>query len=120
MFNYLLDAGGMLFRGPAITVLVEALLAGGNADFQEAQDAIGRLEAARTEPRLVPRTADAAVARFLARAQASPQLTHAFGIATAIWRDRSASTGISLGPRRWHNVGRPGRRSPRCLETDHI
>jgi adenylate cyclase len=51
VFNYLLDTGGMLFRGPAITVLVEALLArGGKADVQEAQDTIGQLEAARTEP----------------------------------------------------------------------
>jgi adenylate cyclase len=54
VFNYLLDTGGMLFRGPAITVLVEALLArGGKADLQEAQDTIGRLEAARTEPGFV-------------------------------------------------------------------
>jgi adenylate cyclase len=54
VFNYLLDTGGMLFRGPAITVLVEALLArGGEADFQEAQDTIGRLQAARTEPGFV-------------------------------------------------------------------
>jgi adenylate cyclase len=54
VFNYLLGTGGMLFRGPAITVLVEALLArGGKADFQEAQDTIGRLEAARTEPGFV-------------------------------------------------------------------
>ena len=54
VFNYLLDTGGMLFRGPAITLLVEALLArGGNADFQVAQDAIGRLEVARTEPGFV-------------------------------------------------------------------
>ncbi|MFG1934506.1 adenylate/guanylate cyclase domain-containing protein [Mycobacterium sp. NPDC048908] len=51
VFNYLLDTGGMLFRGPAITVLVEALLArGGKADVQEAHDTIGQLEAARTEP----------------------------------------------------------------------
>jgi len=54
VFNYLLDTGGMLFRGPAITVLVEALLArGGKGDFPEAQDTIGRLEAARTEPGFV-------------------------------------------------------------------
>ena len=54
MFNYLLDTGGMLFRGSAITVLVEALLArGGKGDFPEAQDTIGRLEAARTEPGFV-------------------------------------------------------------------
>ena len=54
VFNYLLDMGGMLFRGPAITVLVEALLArGGKGDFPEAQDTIGQLEAARTEPGFV-------------------------------------------------------------------
>ena len=54
VFNYLLDTGGMLFRGPAITVLVEALLArGGKGDFPEAQDTIGQLEAARTEPGFV-------------------------------------------------------------------
>jgi len=54
VFNYLLDTGGMLFRGSAITVLVEALLArGGKGDFPEAQDTIGQLEAARTEPGFV-------------------------------------------------------------------
>jgi adenylate cyclase len=54
VFDYLLDTGGMLFRGPAITVLVEALLArGGKADLQEAQDTIGRLEVAGTEPGFV-------------------------------------------------------------------
>jgi len=54
VFNYLFDTGGMLFRGPAISVLVEALLArGSKADFQEAQDTIGGLEAARTEPGFV-------------------------------------------------------------------
>jgi adenylate cyclase len=53
MFNYLLDRGGMLWRGPAITVLVESLLArGGGADLKEAHDTIGRLEA-MTEPGFV-------------------------------------------------------------------
>jgi adenylate cyclase len=52
-FNYLLDTGGMLWRGPAITVLVESLLArGGGADLKEAHDLIGRLEAV-TEPGFV-------------------------------------------------------------------
>ena len=52
-FNYLLDTGGMLWRGPAITVLVESLLArGGGADLKEAHDTIGRLEAV-TEPGFV-------------------------------------------------------------------
>ena len=62
MFNYLLDMGGMLFRGPAITVLVEALLArGGKGDFPEAQARIGQLQAARRRAGVrVARTADAA------------------------------------------------------------
>ncbi len=54
VFNELLDTGGMLWHGPAITILVESLLArGGDADLLEAQDAIGRLEAVPTEPGLV-------------------------------------------------------------------
>jgi hypothetical protein len=53
-FNELLDTGGMLWHGPAITILVEPLLArGGDADLLEAQDAIGRLEAVPTETGLV-------------------------------------------------------------------
>ena len=62
VFNYLLDTGGMLFRGPAITVLVEALLArGGKGDFPEAQARIGQLQAARRRAGVrVARTADAA------------------------------------------------------------
>ena len=54
VFNELLETGGMLWHGPAITILVESLLArGGDADLLEARDAIGRLEAVPTEPGLV-------------------------------------------------------------------
>ena len=45
------DTGEMIFRGPATTVLVEALLArGSNADLEHAQRAIDRLASVPTEP----------------------------------------------------------------------
>ena len=54
VFNELLDTGGMLWHGPAITILVESLLTrGGDTDLLEAHDAIGQLEAVPTEPGLV-------------------------------------------------------------------
>jgi adenylate cyclase len=53
-FDYLMDNGGMLWHGSAITVLVEALLArGGESDLREAQDAIDRLDGVPTDPGLV-------------------------------------------------------------------
>ena len=46
--------GEMIFRGPATTVLVEALLSRGSAaDLTDAQDAIDRLAAVPTEPGFV-------------------------------------------------------------------
>jgi adenylate cyclase len=48
------DTGEMIFRGPATTVLVEALLGRGRAaDLTDAQDAIDRLAMAPTEPGFV-------------------------------------------------------------------
>jgi adenylate cyclase len=48
------DTGEMIFRGPATTVLVEALLSRGRAaDLTDAQDAIDRLAAVPTEPGFV-------------------------------------------------------------------
>jgi len=48
------DTGEMIFRGPATTVLVEALLSRGRAaDLADAQDAIDRLAAVPTEPGFV-------------------------------------------------------------------
>jgi adenylate cyclase len=92
LFNYLLDTGGMLFRGPTITVLVEALLArGGKADLQEAQDTIGRLEAARTEPGFVFHELPMLRLRaLLARA-------HGDAAAYAHFRDRYRDMARSLG-----------------------
>lgn len=53
-FDYLMDNGGMLWHGSAITVLVEALLArGGESDLREAQDAIDRLDGVPTDPGFV-------------------------------------------------------------------
>jgi adenylate cyclase len=53
-FDYLMDTGGMLWHGSAITVLVEALLArGGESDLREAQDAIDRLDGVPTDPGFV-------------------------------------------------------------------
>jgi adenylate cyclase len=54
VFNELLDTGGMLWHGPAITILVESLLArGGDADLLAVREAIDRLEAVPTEPGIV-------------------------------------------------------------------
>jgi adenylate cyclase len=54
MLNELLDTGGMLWHGPAITILVESLLArGADADLREAQAAIDRLASLPTDPGFV-------------------------------------------------------------------
>jgi adenylate cyclase len=48
------DTGEMIFRGPATTVLVEALLSrGSTADIKDAEHAIDRLAAVPTEPGFV-------------------------------------------------------------------
>jgi adenylate cyclase len=48
------DTGEMIFRGPATTVLVEALLSRGSAaDVKEAELAVDRLAAVPTEPGFV-------------------------------------------------------------------
>ena len=48
------DTGEMVFRGPATTVLVEALLSRGSAaDLEEAERAVDRLAAVPTEPGFV-------------------------------------------------------------------
>jgi adenylate cyclase len=48
------DTGEMILRGPATTVLVEALLSRGSvADIKDAQLAIDRLKAVPTEPGFV-------------------------------------------------------------------
>jgi len=48
------DTGEMIFRGPATTALVEALLARGSAaDFEDAERAVDTLEAVPTEPGFV-------------------------------------------------------------------
>ncbi len=82
----------MLFRGPAITVLLEALLArGGKADFLEAQDTIGRLETARTEPGFVFHELPMLRLRaLLARA-------HGDAAAYAHFRDRYGDMARTLG-----------------------
>ena len=54
ILGHLFDSGEMLFRGPATTVLVEALLRrGAETDLQEARAAIDHLAAVPTEPGFV-------------------------------------------------------------------
>jgi adenylate cyclase len=52
--EFLFETGEMTFRGPATTVLLEALLdRGTDADLAEAQSAIDRLAAVPTDPEVV-------------------------------------------------------------------
>ena len=98
VFNYLLDMGGMLFRGPAITVLVEALLArGGKGDFPEAPS--------RGSCCTNCRCCGSRLYRLGCKVTTPP--TRTSGIATARWRKVLASRGISRGPRRCHDGGCP-------------
>jgi len=41
-----------------------------------------------------------------------PRVARTLGIATATWRERLASKGISRGPRRWHDGGRAAKTRP--------
>ena len=94
------------FLRPA--VLVETLLdRGADADVAEAEAAIERLAAAPADEGLVIR--DIWLLRLralLARAHGDEAaLPRTIGIATATWRHRLASRGISRGPRRCHDGG---------------
>ena len=96
---------------PATGVLVETLLdRGADGDVVEAEAAIERLAAAPADEGLVMR--DIWLLRLralLARAHGDARLQRISGIATATWRKRLASKGISPGPRRCHDAGHPGR-----------
>ena len=105
-----------LFRGglllpwgiPATGVLVETLLdRGADGDMVEAEAAIERLAAAPADEGLVLREIWLLRLRaLLARAHGDAAAYADFGIATATWRKRLASRGISRGPRRCHDGGR--------------
>jgi hypothetical protein len=82
--------------------LVETLLdRGTDSDVAEAEAAIERLETAPADEGLVMRDIWLLRPRaLLARVTAMTRLMRTSGIATATWRKRLASKGISRGPRR--------------------
>ena len=111
--DHLFREGQLLEWGiPATGVLVETLLdRGSDADVAEAEAAIARLAAAPADEGLVIR--DIWLLRLralLARAHGDAAAYADLGIATATWRNRLATRGISRGPRRCHNCGRTGGR----------
>ena len=105
--DHLFREGQLLGWGiPATGVLVETLLdRGADGDVAEAEAAIDRLAAAPADEGLVMR--DIWLLRLralLARAHGDDAALRATsGIATATWRERLASKGISRGPRRCHD-----------------
>ena len=110
--DHLFREGQLLVWGiPATGVLVETLLdRGADGDVAEAEAAIERLAAAPADDGSgYTRHLAAAAARA---AGAGPRRrrrpTATIGIATAPWRHRLASRGISSGPRRCHDGGRTG------------
>ena len=110
----LVREGQLLAWGvPATGVLVETLLdRGADADVAEAEAAIERVARAPAETGLPVR--DIWLLRLhalVAHAHATPQLTLSFGIATTTWRNRLASRGTSLGPRRCNDGSRRGMRT---------
>jgi hypothetical protein len=77
---------------------------GGDADLREAGAAIERLAGVPTDPGFVLH--DITLLRLhalLGGLMAMPRVIHTSGIATATWRKRLASKGISRGPRRCHD-----------------
>ena len=103
--DHLFREGQLLVWGiPATGVLVETLLdRGADGDVAEAEAAIERLAAAPADDGLVIR--DIWLLRLralLARAHGDDAAYATSGIATATWRKRLASKGISRGPRRCH------------------
>ena len=104
--DHLFREGQLLVWGvPATGVLVETLLdRGADGDVAEAEAAIERLAAAPADEGLVMR--DIWLLRLralLARAHGDDAAYATSGIATATWRERLASRGISRGPRRCHD-----------------
>jgi hypothetical protein len=94
--------------------------AAADGDVAEAEAAIERLSAARTEDGLAIRAVTLLRLRaLLARAVVMTPATGTTGIATATWQARLASRAISRGPRRCHDGGRTGGRPPR-LEIDVV
>ena len=98
---------------PATGVLVETLLERGtDGDVAEAEAAIDRLAAAPADDGLVIREIWLLRLRaLLARAHGDEAAYATIGIATARWRHRWASRGISPGPRRCHDDDGIGMRS---------
>jgi adenylate cyclase len=92
VFEDLFDTGLMLWRGPALTTLVESLLArGGNADLQDAQTAIDRLAAAPSHPSFVFHELP------LLRLRALLAQAHEDDAAYCDYRDRYRAMATSLG-----------------------
>ena len=85
-------------------------IAGPTSDVAEAEAAIERLAAAPADEGLVIREIWLLRLRaLLARARGDDAAYATIGIATATWRHRLASRGISRGPRRCRDAGHPGR-----------
>ncbi len=104
--DHLFREGQLLAWGiPATGVLVETLLdRGAEGDVAEAEAAIERLAAAPAdEGWLYARSGCCGCGRYWRGLTAMPRLTATSGIATATWRKRLASRGISRGPRRCHD-----------------
>ncbi len=86
------DSGEIAFRGTAVTVLVESLLArGARADLQEAQAAIDRLASRPTEPGFI------AYEVSLLRLRALMARAHGDAAAYAHFRDRYRDMARTLG-----------------------
>ena len=92
-FDYLMDNGGMLWHGSAITVLVEALLArrGGDGDLEDAQAAIDRLADVPTDPGFVLNEI------WLLRLRALLARAHSDETNYRDYRDRYRAMATSLG-----------------------
>jgi hypothetical protein len=101
----LFDSGGCIWSALATSVLVEALLQrGGDADLEDTRAAIDCLAAVPTDPGFVLHEITLLrLQALLGGLTATPPLTRTSGIATATWRKRLATRGISSGPRRCHD-----------------
>ena len=116
--DHLFREGHLLMWGiPATGVLVETLLdRGADGDMAEAEAAIERLAAAPAdEGQLCATSGCCGCVRCWRGLTAMPRSTTSSGIATATWRKRLASRGISPGPRRCHDdwMAVAGRWEPR-------
>ena len=105
--NELTNSGEMLIRAAASAALVATLLMRGNdTDVHEAEGAIDRLAAARpTTDWLSAKSGCCGCERYSRKRAVTKLPTASIGTATAPWRHRLASKGISRGPRRCHDGG---------------